>query len=309
MENNFVQELKNYCYNNNISNLKYETKECAGMKVTQVTIAEGITAKGVAEKDFDSMNKAAMLLLNEIDNKPIDEVIKKFKKISIIDENHNNSNGLETNTSSNNVSNHEPLTIDNKVISNPIGHLGELCAQNKYSLPYYVDKMSSGPAHNPEFVAECKVTIKGNEFVAEGKAKTKKDAKKAAAENVLRKMNENGFKDGLRSLNYEPKVETKLINYLSENFSDNSELDVYIGDNENKEYCKKLDKIAPIIGCNVKLTEYKDNNVMLRLVIPHLNNYVLVTSFGSSDEGLEVSKEIAAKKAVFMLKVINCNKV
>jgi hypothetical protein len=309
MENNFIQELKNYCFNNKISDPEYETTEYAGMKVTQVTIAEVVTAKGMAQKDSDSINNAAMLLLHDIDNKPIDEVIKKFNQISITDENHNNSNGSDTNSSSNNVSNQEPLIIDNKVINNPIGHLGEICAKNKYSPPDYVDKMSSGPAHSPEFVIECKVTIKGNEFVAEGKAKTKKDAKKAATENVLRKMNENGFKNGLQSLNYESEVETKLIKYLSENFCDNSELDAYIWDNENKEYCKKLDKIAPIIGCNVKFTESKENKVVLRLVIPHLNNYVLITSFGSSDEGLEVSKEIAAKKAISMLKVINCNEI
>jgi hypothetical protein len=308
MENNFTQESKNDCFNNKISDPKYETKECAGMKVTKITIAE---VKGMAQKGSDSINNTAMHLLHDIDNKPIHEVIKKFNHISITDENHNNSNGSDTNSSSNNVSNQEPLIIDNKVISNPIGHLGEICAKNKYSPPDYVDKMSSGPAHSPEFVVECKVIIKGNEFVAEGKAKTKKDAKKSAAENVLRKMSENGFKNGLQSLNYEPEVKTKLINYLSENFSNNSnnsnnsEYNVYIEDNENKEYYKKLDKIAPIIGCDGKFTESKDNKVVLRLVIPHLNNYVLITSFGSSDEGLEVSKEIAAKKAILSLEILN----
>ncbi len=98
------------------------------------------------------------------------------------------------------------------------------------------------------------------------------------------------------------EFESKLIRFLSETFSYNSELNIYIEDNENKDYFKKLDKITLIIGCDVKFTESKDNKVVLILVIPHLNNYVLITIYGSSDEEIKESKEIVAKKQFYHLK-------
>jgi len=194
-------------------------------------------------------------------------------------------------------------------MGNPIGYLQELCTKNGYSLPKYEDPIRYGVDHRPEFITKCRININGREFVGEGKGFNKQISKKASAQDVITKMRENtnnSSRNESKTHDSRPDREEQFIDYLSDNFSGNSELNVQIKSNDCN-YCEKLARIAAFIGCNVNYIEVNNDKVMLRLVITHLSNDTLITSYGSSHNGLE-AKEIAAEKAILMLKTLNAIK-
>jgi hypothetical protein len=272
---NSIDEINliQFCSENGISLPKYETKIVDGKYLSKASVDGEILAEGLDSDEKEAIKSSAQSLLFKLKNK------------------------LEN-------TGHISSKVNNEANGNPIGDLQELCAQKGYSSPEY-KSIKMGYDHSPNFITKCKLIIDGNEVVGEGRGRSVKVSKKAAAEEIIRKLNALNFNNYLETPDSE--FESKLIRFLSETFSYNFELNIYIEDNENKDYCKKLDKIAPIIGCDVKFTESKDNKVVLRLIIPHLNNYVLITTYGSSDEGLKESKEIAAKKAILSLQILNEN--
>jgi hypothetical protein len=69
---------------------------------------------------------------------------------------------------------------------NPVGALQERCMAQKIGVPIYTDLERGGLEHSPVFTT--KVTV--NEFEAFGTSSTKKLAKKEAAKNMLRLLDE-----------------------------------------------------------------------------------------------------------------------
>jgi hypothetical protein len=267
------------------------------MSFSKLNILEEIINNELADIVSDANISSAKNLLLKT-KKNLDSITREFNQISFNGSQSNNKNPI--NSSHNMVSKNKNLILTE---NNSVGYLQEFCVQNGYDLPLYEGPVKSGEDHSPNFSHKCKLTINGTEIVGEGNGGSVKISKKAAAEEVIRKLNPFKMSNDLQTP--ESKFETKLIKFLTENFSHNSEINVYTEETGNEDYCKKLDKIALIIGSDVKFTESKDNKVVLRLVIPRLNNYVLITSFGSSDEGLKESKEIAAKKAILSLEILN----
>jgi hypothetical protein len=265
------------------------------MSLLKLDILEGIINDELADIVSDANISSAKNLLLKT-KKNLVSITREFNQISLNGSQSNNKNAI--NSRHNMVSKNKNL-IEN----NSVGYLQEFCVQNGHDLPVYEGPVKSGEDHSPNFLHKCKLTINGTEIVGEGSGGSVKISKKVTAKEVIRKLNIFDMSNDLQTP--ESKFETKLIKFLTENFSDNSKINVYTEETGNQRYCKKLDKIVLIIGCDVKFTESKENKVVLRLVIPHLNNFVLITTYGSSDEGLKESKEIAAKKAILSLEILN----
>ena len=73
---------------------------------------------------------------------------------------------------------------------NAISILQELCAKNGFNLPSYSQVEQLGSCHEPTFWFNCEVVIGAEPIVGKAQGKTKKAAKIAAAEEVLREIQE-----------------------------------------------------------------------------------------------------------------------
>lgn len=74
----------------------------------------------------------------------------------------------------------------NTADSNPVGALQEMCSKYNWTPPSYDLASETGESHMKTFIYECKV----ESWIAQGKGKSKKTAKKLAAENLLSMISE-----------------------------------------------------------------------------------------------------------------------
>lgn len=74
---------------------------------------------------------------------------------------------------------------------NPVGKLHELCVKKHWPSPDYEDKGENGPPNEREFIMKCK--IEGINIEVTGTGKTKKIAKRLAAQEMLGRLREDNL--------------------------------------------------------------------------------------------------------------------
>jgi dsRNA-specific ribonuclease len=127
---------------------------------------------------------------NKTTNECSIEGFEKFcESLQEISQNENNSKADDNNNRDNHIN--TPISVGQNLrikVNNPIGYLQEFCFKNSLKVPEYSEELKIGEEHCPLFVAKCVLNVENREIVGWGSGKRKKRAKKAAAEDVVRKI-------------------------------------------------------------------------------------------------------------------------
>jgi dsRNA-specific ribonuclease len=140
-----------------------------------------IITEGKTDEDFEK-------------NKPTNECAiegsEKFSEsLQEISQNENNSKADDNNNCDNHIN--TPIIVCQNFrikVNNPIGYLQEFCFKNSLKVPEYSEELKTGEEHCPLFIAKCVLNVENREIVGWGSGKRKKRAKRAAAEDVVRKI-------------------------------------------------------------------------------------------------------------------------
>ena len=79
------------------------------------------------------------------------------------------------------------------LVSNPVGKLQETCLKQKWTSPIYDTDDEDGPPHDRVFTVCCR--LENLNIKVKGKGRSKKGAKKLAAQEMLDRLSKDGFLD------------------------------------------------------------------------------------------------------------------
>ena len=267
---------------------------------------QSIRITGVGESEVESRDQAMKRFIEEQINKKTEEFAA---------ESYGQTVGRQSPTrralpdsSSQPIRNEDDIKDDVSLIINSVGHLNELCTKKGYPFPTYDVIGQSGEPHNPTFTFRCSLSIGSRQIVGTGRGCPKTEAKKRSAHSVIRQLIQleaSGPAQTTPSMSGPsdvPKVD--IHSYFRQKLKDCRELQEVIENGLNSY--QKLKEVADLLDCRLEYLDSGDQ-VVLRLLTNGLENYPLVTTFGSGHKDSDVNRSIAQKKAILMIKILYTN--
>lgn len=155
-----ISYLQEICVKYEFTLPKYDLIENMREKTFEYSVtASNYSAKGVSSSKQHAKHMAAKQLLDTLrESEKFKDILREIPAV--------------------------PQTEKNNNAVDPVSNLLEICAKQSWDVPSFALVGFTGPSNEPEFTIAC--ALKG--FRSEGCARTKKDAKKMSAKQMLEKI-------------------------------------------------------------------------------------------------------------------------
>lgn len=155
-----ISYLQEICVKHEFALPKYDLLECKQEKMFEYLVtASHYSANGVSSSKQSAKHLAAKTLLEKL--KHVDKFKSILLEIPAVPEGEKNNN-----------------------VADPVSNLLEICAKNSWDFPDFNLINQVGPSNEPVFTITCAF----KEYRTEGCSRTKKDAKKLAAKQMIEQI-------------------------------------------------------------------------------------------------------------------------
>ncbi|CAG2118048.1 unnamed protein product [Medioppia subpectinata] len=347
-----VSELQELCAKNGLKNPIYRLVRTEGNShspfftieclLNDVVIGEGFgkTKKGAkhsaAQKGLECIKEQSLVM--RMDAK---DLSKDFIKLRVNDSDKCESSGdsgvsihdkneVQKSINNNNTDPSE-VTLNKSMTgqANGVSILQEFCAKNGFQPPVYSEAQRIGACHEPIFCISCQIVLGSEPMTASASGKTKQIAKRLAAEEVLKLLQQREYP--LFPVN---NIQKKKSRYNSQqsvdsNYEQQKEYKEYIDfveslefydldsllDATDTDFCLRFNIIAEKLNCfanYITLTDdkSKSNNNKFKCLLQLKRNTALTkrlpmfVSWGNSPVSAEQAMQKAAQKAIIMVRVL-----